>query len=54
MPITLDELAAQLDPGRERLEGSQSHRAAHDGLAPPQEGLVQFGRVDAVQPVENA
>jgi hypothetical protein len=50
MPITLDNLAAQLDPGRERLKGGQCHRAARYLLAPPQERLVKFGRVDAVQP----
>jgi hypothetical protein len=50
MPISLDRLAAQLDTGRERLDGRQGHRATEYVLTPPPERLVQFGRVDAVQP----
>ena len=49
VPIPLDNLATNLDPGYEGLKGSQRHRAAHQLLAPPPERLVQFGGVDAVQ-----
>jgi hypothetical protein len=39
MLVTLDHLAAKLDPGYESLEGGQRHRVAHDLR------LVQFGGV---------
>jgi hypothetical protein len=45
MPIPLDHLAADLDPGYQGLEGGQRHRAARDLLAAP-----QLGGVDTVQP----
>jgi hypothetical protein len=50
VPIPLDRLAANLDPGRDGLE--QGHHPAHVFLALPPERLVQFGGVDAVQPHE--
>jgi hypothetical protein len=46
----LDYLAADLDPGYEGLEGGQRHRAARHLLTPPRERLIEFGRVDTVQP----
>ena len=45
MSVPLDHLAANLDPGYERV--GQRHRAAL--LAPPPERLVQLPRVDAMQ-----
>ena len=48
--VPLDGFAAKVDPGRERLEGGESHHAARYLLAPPREGLIQLGRVDAMQP----
>jgi len=48
--IPLDTLAPNPDTSRERFEGGQGHRATRHLLAPPAEGLVEFGRVDAMQP----
>ena len=43
VPVPLDNLAANLDPGNEGLEGGQGHRTAHYLLVPPPERLVQLG-----------
>jgi hypothetical protein len=48
VPIPLDHLAANLDPGYERLEGGHRHLAARYLLSPPLERLVGFGGVDVV------
>jgi hypothetical protein len=49
VPVPLDSLAANLDPGRKDVKGGQGHHDAHEFLALPPERLVQFGSIDAVQ-----
>ena len=50
MPVPLDRLAANLDPGCEGLERGQGHHAADELLALPPVRLVQFGGSNAMQP----
>jgi hypothetical protein len=49
VPVTLDELAANLDPAYEGFKGGQRHRAARYLSALPRECLVELWSFDAVQ-----
>jgi hypothetical protein len=50
VPVLLDHLAANRDPGYEGLEGG--HRAARYLLAPSRARLAQFGGLNTMQPDE--